>query len=103
MDIALGAKIAVEVVKTPSREAACKTLTRLFRRDPRIAKLQRNQKSKRPSREEWTRGGKMWHHQMRSESPVRIAPGARYELRATLDVVRDLASVSRWIKVSAIS
>ena len=37
---------------------------------------------------------------MKSYAPVELERGAKYTIRATLDVLRDLESVKRWIKVA---
>lgn len=100
MNIVPGSKIAVEIAKLPTNEAARKTIVRICRKDPAIARHHRHQQAKRPSWESWRRGGKMWHHQMKSVAAVRVRAGARYTLRATLDVIQDLASVERFVKVS---
>lgn len=100
MDIQVGGTIALEITKNPSNEAARKTLTRLARKDPTVSKHHRHQQTKRPSWERWRRGGKMWHHQMKTEPSVRIASGCKYSIRATLDVIRDLESVKRFVKVT---
>lgn len=99
MNIAPGAKVAVEVVATPRNEAARKTLQRLLRKDPAVVRANRHVTRKRPSLQRWRRGGKMWHHQMKSKPGVELTPGRRYTLCATVDVIRDLASVRRWVKV----
>lgn len=95
----IGSTLSVEVVSVPKSAAGKKTLLRLFRRDPAIERQARLQQRKRPSFQEWRRGGMWWHHQMKSESPIQIQPGAKYSLRATVDVLRDLNSVERYIKV----
>jgi hypothetical protein len=100
MEIKIGSNIAVEVLKLPRNVAGKKTLVRLFRRDPEIARHHRHQHNKRPSWEAWRRGGKMWHHQMKSETTVSLEKGRTYNLRATLDVIRDLASVGDCVKVT---
>jgi len=99
MDITPGSCIAVEITAVPRSQAARKTLLRLLRKDPDIARHQRHQKAKRPSVRSWRRGGRMWHHRMRSKLPVDVAPGQRVALRATVDVIRDLASVSEYVKI----
>jgi hypothetical protein len=100
MDVRAGQTLAVEVLKTPRTDSAVKTLIRLFRRDPAVARVQRRLKQARPSWESWRRGGRQWHHQMKSEPPVSLQPGTRYTVRATLDILRDLESVQRWVKVT---
>ncbi len=100
MSIPLGSKIRVEVTARPSTAAGEKTLLRLFRKDAGVARHHRHQQAKRPSWERWRRGGKMWHHQMRSEPVASVRPGSSYCIRATLDVLRDLESVKRWVRVT---
>lgn len=100
MDIAPGQSITVEITLTPRKTAAAKTLLRLSRRDPQVARAQRRQKTRRPSWQTWRRGGRMWHHQMKSKLPIALKPGDRLSLVATLDVIRDLKSVARWVKVT---
>lgn len=100
MQIAPGTVVALEIAKTPKSAAAKKTLIRVCRKDARIAKPHRRQKAKRPSWQDWIRGGKFWHHQMKSAPPVKLNPGERYSIRATLDVIRDLESVEPYVKVT---
>lgn len=99
MDIAIGSKISIEITKSPTNDAARKTLIRLCRKDPAVARHHRKQQVKRPSWETWRRGGKMWHHQMRTQPAVTVAPGQKFSLVASVDIVRDLASISRFVKV----
>jgi hypothetical protein len=101
MDIRPGSKVIVELTELPRREAARKTLARLFRKDPAVARIQRKITRRRPSWEEWVRGGNYWHHQMQSSPGVTLRPGVKYSLLATVDVVRDLQSVADCVKVSA--
>ncbi|MBK9126396.1 MAG: hypothetical protein IPM13_01145 [Phycisphaerales bacterium] len=100
MDIQPGSKVTVELTRLPRRAAARKTLARLFRKDPVVARAQRKIARRRPSWQEWTRGGNLWHHQMRSDPGVSLRPGSKYCLLATLDVVRDLNSVADCVKVT---
>lgn len=100
MDIRPGTRITVEIVGVPTSAAGRKTLTRLCRKDPAIERASRKQTNKRPSWQEWRRGGMTWHHQMKSGSPVSLAEGAKYSIRATLDVIRDLKSVQKFVKVA---
>ena len=101
MSIAPGANVTIEITATPRREAARKTLNRVCGKDTQIALAIRRRKAKRPSWQEKRRGGRWWHHQMKSKSPAQLTPGQKFEVRATLDVIRDLESVSDCVKVSA--
>jgi len=99
MDIRPGSTVAIEIAATPRSQAARRTLLRVCAKDPAVARQRRRQKDTRPSLQSWRRGGRQWHHQMRTKSPVKLERGRTYRVRATLDVIRDLASVRRWIKV----
>lgn len=100
MDIKPGSKVTVEIKRPPTSHAARKTLTRVCAKDPQIAKADRRRKEKRPSLQEKRRGGRFWAHRMKSRSAVELTPGAKYHVLATLDVMRDLASVERFIAIS---
>lgn len=101
MDIEPGAAVSIEIVATPRRPAARKTLTRVCGKDAAVARRHRTQKARRPSWQEWIRGGKYWHHQMKSRPAASLEPGSKYTVQATVDVLRDLESVKRFVKVSA--
>jgi hypothetical protein len=100
MDIAAGRKVQIEITSAPKSAAACKTLTRICAKDPAIRRAQRDRKRKRPSWETWRRGGKMWHHQMKSVSPIKLEAGAKFTVAATVDVLRELESVKRHVSLS---
>ncbi len=100
MDIAPGQTVSIELTAVPRSAAALKTLTRIFAKDPGVVRSKRWQARHRPSWEAWRRGGNMWHHQMKTKPPVALAPGRTLALQATVDVLRDLQSVQRWVKVS---
>lgn len=100
MDIKPGSLVTVELTKFPRRDAARKTIARVFRKDPAVARAQRKMHRQRPSWEEWTRGGNQWHHQMLSATGVSLKVGSKYSVRATVDVIRDLASVADVVKVT---
>lgn len=99
MDITPGSKIVLEIVKNPTNEGARKTLLRLARKDPAVARQHRKQQQKRPSWEEWRRGAMTWHHQMKSQPAASITAGAKFNITATVDVLRDLTSVQRFVKI----
>ncbi|MBI5864146.1 MAG: hypothetical protein HZB38_06530 [Planctomycetes bacterium] len=100
MDIKPGTAVCVEIAKLPTNEAARKTIIRLCRRDPKVESHHRHQQAKRPSWEYWRRGGMQWHHQMKSKPAVSVRKGAKYTIRATPAVIRDLASVARFVKIT---
>ena len=101
MDISPGTTVTVEITAVPRTEAARKTLLRLLSRTAEVRRHQRRQKRQRPSWETWRRGGRMWHHQMKSIPLFEPTPGRRLSLLATVDTIRDLASVERYVKVTS--
>lgn len=101
MDLAVGNSVSIEITAAPRSAAARKTLARICCKDPAVANQKRWHQRRRPSWETWRRGGKQWHHQMKSRPPVKLEPGVKYTVCATLDVLRDLKSVERWVKVSS--
>jgi hypothetical protein len=101
MDIRPGATVTIEITAAPRNEPARKTLQRLFGRDPQTLRQHRQQKRQRPSWQTWRRGGRMWHHQMKAKPPMQLVPGNRLSLLATVDTIRDIESVQRFVKVAA--
>ena len=100
MDIALGSQITIEVTANPKREAARKTLVKLLSKDPAIVKFRQRMQEKRPSHQQWQRGGRMWNHRMKTMPSVKIEKGAKHTIRATYDVVRELQSVNDYVSVT---
>ena len=101
MDATPGTTLSIEITGTPRRAAARKTLYRICAKDPAIAKAHRKQKGHRPSWTDWIRGGRFWHHQMKSKPAASLEPGKVYSVRASVDVMRDLESVKDCVKVTA--
>jgi hypothetical protein len=101
MEITPGTTVTVEITASPRTDAARKTLVRLLGRTAEVRRHQCRQKRQRPSWQTWRRGGRMWHHQMKSTPPIPPTPGRRLSLLATVDAIRDLASVERYVKVIA--
>lgn len=100
MDVQPGQNVRIEILGQPTSECGCQTLDRVCRKDPVIAKSIRDRKRMRPSWQTKQRGGRLWHHQMRSQSPVQLRAGKTYSVFATVDVLRDLASVAKFVKLT---
>lgn len=99
-DIKPGTKISLTVTKNPTNEAAAKTLSRLFAKDP-VNKRERVRRKKLLSdaMEVHRRGGRPW--EVRSKAPRLVQPkkGDACRISATTDVLKDLGSVTRFIAV----
>ncbi len=100
MDIEPGATVSIEITAIPRSAAALKTLNRVCAKDAAVAKVHRLMKEKRPSWQDWIRGGKYWHHQMKTKPAAKLATGKVYTVHASLDVLRDLGSVKNCVKVT---
>ena len=100
MDVRPGMTVVVEITAPPRTAPARKTLLRLFRRDPAALRHRDKQKRQRPSWQTWRRGGRMWHHQMKSQPPIQLVPGSRLSLLASVDALRDLESVCKYVKLT---
>lgn len=96
-----GSVVKLEITKNPSNQAAAKTLSRLFAKDPANQRASRRRKQIRTKQfDPRPRGGRLWV--VRPSAPRLVQPrvGDSCTLRATIDVLRDLGSVSRFVKVS---
>ena len=100
MDIQPGTTVALEITAIPRRVAAVKTLQRLCAKDPAVSRAHRKMKADRPSLSEWIRGGKLWHHQMKSKPAAKLEKGRTFTVRATVDVLRDLETVKNCVKIT---
>ena len=103
-DIRPGTVVKIEVTKNPASERAAKTLSRLFLKDAANKKADRLRKRTRTQKfTERRRGGRIWV--VRPSAPRMMQPekGASCKVRATIDVLRDLGSVARFVKVTSAS
>lgn len=100
-NIAPGDAIRVKVVKQPTNDAARKTLVRLLSKDPAARKADALQRKVRQANfRTKQRGGRVWEHRPVKQRLVRGDVGETGALTATLDVLRDLASVQRFVEVT---
>ena len=96
MDIQPGKSVTVTVTRTIISEAAQKTLARIFMKDESIAKS-RNTEPKKVRL--IPRAGRLWAHRPRGTSNRVPTVGDSATLSPTIDVVRDLESVARYIEI----
>lgn len=96
MDIQTGSTVKVTITSALKTQQARKTLARVFLKDPKRSKLRnRAVKPRTPS----ARAGRTWYH--REAGSVARAPeiGDSAMVLATVDVIRDLHSVGKYVKV----
>jgi len=94
-----GSKVKVTIKRTPLSGGARKTLARLFHMDRRIARTRRRKPKPTTSKR---RGGRNWIGRPRGTVTAVPKVGDSCELFCTLDVVRDLASVERYVDVGPV-
>ncbi|MEM6391779.1 MAG: hypothetical protein AAF797_03315 [Planctomycetota bacterium] len=102
-DIAPGSDVKVTITKTPTNAAAEKTLVRLLHKDAAVAAEQKRlQKSRRKNEKLTVRGGRLrvWEHRQVKIASASPTLGTTGTLKATVDVLRDLASVDRFVEVT---
>lgn len=100
-NIAPGSKINLKVVKKPTSLAAAKTIVRLLSKS-KCVKLE-NERLRKARREFFSqnrRGGRFWDVHVVKQDAVTATPGVSKTITATLDVLTDLKSVSRFVEVS---
>ena len=98
--IASGSRVRVEVVTPPTNAAAVKTLKRVLVKDPDHAENQKIQKRGRVhGRVGLRRGGRIYNLHPRKRHVVEGKVGESGTVLASGDVMADLKSVQRFIKV----
>lgn len=97
-----GQQVRVEIVKRPTNAAALKTIQRLLGKDPQIAKNDEVATNRRRRGfKTKPRGGRPWNLYKSRLPLVHGEVGEAGTLKATVDVIRDLGSVSKFVQITA--
>lgn len=100
VDIPLGSRVSVEVVRRPTNEAAVKTIIRILGKDRAVQTEQRRlEKVRAGNYNPKRRGGRLYAGRLVKQFPVKAEVGDRGSVHATIDVLRDLESVRRFVAV----
>ncbi len=100
-DITPGTRVQIKVVKTPRKVAAVKTLVRLLAKDDVYrAENNRIHRLRKTHNRVKQRGGRPWTVRMVKLKSARGEAGESGTITATTDVLGDLRSVQRFIKVA---
>jgi hypothetical protein len=97
-DIKSGQWVSVKITKEPPAESKKKTLIRLFRKDPKIA-AERGRLAKTRPVTTHQRGGRQWADRPPQLRVVKTIPGASCRIFASVDVLRDLRSLTGYVDV----
>jgi hypothetical protein len=97
----LGGMVSVQVVRTPTTVAATKTIIRILGKDRTVqAEQRRIEKVRQSNYNPKRRGGRLYAGRLVKQFPVKGRVGERGSVMATLDVLRDLESVRRFVDVT---
>lgn len=102
VNISPGTQINIKVIKTPTNEAAAKTLSRIFAKGPGARKLRETRKALRSNAMDVRRrGGRPW--EVRQKAPRLFMPqkGDACSVRATCALLGDLRSVASFVEVAS--
>lgn len=101
-DFTPGQTLRCTVTKRPTREDTWQTIERLMRQDPdirrRLRKSQLHRARTTPSK---IRGGRVWMQRVKASKHAVPNEGATWEMPFIPHLVRDIESVSGFIKVEA--
>lgn len=98
-----GSKIKIQIVKDPTNAAAAKTLARVLSKDKSVrAQDKRLRKIRKAQYEPKPRGGRLYGGWMVKLNAFRPEVGTGGIVAATVDVLTDLKSVSRFIQVDVL-
>ncbi len=101
MEIKVGSTVNIKIVKSPTNEAAVKTLRRVLCKDETFAtEKKRLDKVAKANFKTKRRGGRAWIQQLVKQHPAKGEVGESGVLFASSDVIADLRSVSRFIEVT---
>jgi hypothetical protein len=102
MSFSPGQSIKCTVKSEPRAEGCRKTIERLMRRDPGVAKgLKHAQELRRRRMHAYIRGGRMWYDREHPAKIVRVETGNSWTMPYTPDLAKDLASVSSYLSIEA--
>lgn len=95
-----GQTIKVTITSEPTNAAARKTLQRVLNKDDQLRARNRMQKKiRRRGMRPTTRSGRIWNVRVPKQHQVKGRAGESGTVRATVDVLRDLGSVERFISI----
>jgi len=102
-EIKPGTQVRVEVVAEPTNQAARKTLARLLSKDlDAYEDDKRQRRIRQRGYNPQPRGGRLYGGHLVKQHVRQGTLGEKGEIRATVDVLRDLGSVQRFVRVEPV-
>ncbi len=97
-----GSKVSVKVVNIPTNAAARKTIARILSKDKAVhAENIKQSRIRRKNYSPAMRGGRLYSGRVVKQHPVKGERGESGVVLATMDVIRDLQSVRRFVEVGS--
>ena len=97
-----GQTITCTVTKQPRTDDQQSTIERLMRRNPEAAKgLRKSQRARRQGMVVYNRGNRDWYKREECSKIVRVMQGQSWTMPFTLDLAKDIESVSGFISLKA--
>ena len=93
-----GQWINVKITAVPKAAKNRKTMIRVFEKDENSRNERKRLNRARPVTSH-IRGGRPWEDRPRRLDVVKIEPGAIYKVFASVDVLRDLQSVEKFVEI----
>jgi hypothetical protein len=100
-EIKPGQWLTVTVKSQPRAIASRKTMVRLFEQDPVVKKERARQKKTRPHHDQ-RRGGRIWIDKPGMLKVVEISPGASYKVFGSVQTMRDLKSIEKYVELKPV-
>jgi hypothetical protein len=103
LDVMPGSKVRIKVSKTPTNEAAAKTLSRIFAKNLTDRGARRRRRALRQSEMRLhRRGGRPWAYLPQAPRLFQPTKDAACTVLVTPDLLGDLRSVARFIQVEPV-
>ena len=101
VQIAVGSKVCIKVLKSPRSTAGRKTLLRVLMKDEHLKKRHEiNSRHRRSAIEQRRHAGRPWFVIPKKATPVKAVPGDEATVLATVDVVADLKKLAQYVEIS---
>ncbi|UCD28197.1 MAG: hypothetical protein JSV03_14060 [Planctomycetota bacterium] len=95
-----GKWIKVKITSVPKAANNIKTMIRVFEKDQNMQTTRKRLAKSRPVKTH-IRGGRPWADRPQRLPVVKIEPGATYRVFASVDVLRDLESVEKFVEIKS--
>ena len=105
IDFKANSEVTFEIIKRPENAQAEKTLIRLMSKD-KANQLENKRllRVRKANQEKTTRGGRyrLWSGRIKKQHPVTVGVGKKATIKLTLDILKDLKSVEKFLNIKSV-